>query len=79
MYELGFRTLDDLRKNHDNLSKKVQNDLERLKYGLTYYDDLTIKKITIDECDFIFSTIKNLILEHVSSECIIELMGGFKR
>jgi uncharacterized lipoprotein YehR (DUF1307 family) len=76
---LGFRTLEDLRKNHDKLSKKVQNDLERLKYGLTYYDDLTSKRITIDECNFIFSTIKELILENVNKDCIIELMGGFKR
>ncbi len=49
MYESGFRTIESLRSNHENLSKKLHTDLVRLKYGLTYYDDLSVKKIDREE------------------------------
>lgn len=79
LYEMGLRSVESLRANFDALSKKLHVDHERLRYGLTYYDDLSLKKITIEECKFIFEDLKNLILENVDSKCQIELMGGFRR
>jgi hypothetical protein len=79
LFELGITSLDDLRAQNENVSKKLHSDIERLKFGLTYFEDLSVKKITKQECDLIFETIKNLILENVNNKCFIELMGGFKR
>lgn len=62
----------------DQLSKGVQSDLERMKYGLAYFDDLN-QPISYDDGQTIFESIKDLVLNEVNNECQIELMGGFKR
>ena len=64
--------------DHLNLSKKVQCDFDRLKVGLAYHEDLVEKPITYEESQVIFDQLKRFILE-VNSECLVELMGGFRR
>lgn len=76
---MGFRTIQELRCQHKILSKRVQSDFERFKYGLAYYEDLTEEKIAREEANFIFEKLKSLILENVGNECLTELMGGFRR
>ena len=61
------------------MSNKIQSDFERFKYGLTYFEDLNDNKITIEECHSIFEILKNIIWDEVNKDCIIELVGGFKR
>ena len=77
LYELGVKNIADLREKY--LSKQLETDFDRLKYGLTYFEDLTVKRIDRDECNYIFDLIKTLVLENVSKECTFELVGGFKR
>ena len=77
LYELGVKNIADLREQY--LSKQLQTDFDRLKYGLTYFEDLTFKRIDRDECNYIFDLIKTIVLENVSKECTFELVGGFKR
>ncbi len=80
LYFKGFRTIQSLRENyHENLTKKLKSDLDRIKYGLTYYDDLAIRRINQSECKYIFEFIKDLILTNIDKDCIIELTGGFRR
>ena len=72
LYELGIKDINDLREQY--LSKKLQTDLDRLKYGLTYFEDLTIQHIDRDECNFIFSTIKSLIHEKINNLKIFQVL-----
>ena len=52
--------------------------MEKLKYGLTFYNDLN-KQVDKAESDLIFNIIKQNVIENVCKECQFELMGGFRR
>ncbi len=69
--------MKSLQEGHKNLN--IHSEIERIKYGLTYYDDLTINRISLDESQLIFDSMKNLILNEIDKDCLIELMGGFRR
>jgi hypothetical protein len=76
LYNLGFRNIQMLRENN---IETQNNDFERLKFGLTYFEDLNENKITRDECFSIFENLKSIILNEVDKQCVIELVGGFRR
>ena len=78
-FKLGYKTVNSLRENYSEPSLNIHGDIERLKYGLTYYDDLSVKHITLDESKFLFDLLKDLILSEIDKECHVELMGGFRR
>ena len=79
LYDLGVRTVEALREHFDSIIKNIHADHERLRYGLTYQQDLADKPVTKDECHFIFNLLKRIIQDKICSECIVELTGGFRR
>lgn len=76
LYENGYRSIDELRRDINDVLK-YDHDYERFKYGLTYYEDL-VMPIMANEASDIFNLIKNLILK-IDNKCIVDMVGGFRR
>lgn len=79
LYDNGFREIQELRAKFSSLSKIFHGDLERFKFGLTFYNDLVEEKVTKYECNIIFDKLAKIIKENISDDLIIELVGGFRR
>jgi hypothetical protein len=76
-YELGYRSIQEIRDNRSVLSEKAGISFDRIKYGIAYYADLS-ERVTTDEANRIFETIKRIVLD-VNDEFIVTLVGGFRR
>ena len=55
----------------------IHSEYERLKYGLAYFEDL-ITPLNFSDAINIFEIIKKVIL-NVDVNCVIEIVGGFRR
>ena len=77
--KLGYKNVQSLRRDYSELSLKLHGEVERLKYGITYFNDLTINKINLDESKNFFEMLKDIILTEIDQQCHVELVGGFRR
>jgi hypothetical protein len=74
---MGFTNIESIRDGHSNLLDKADIGLDRLKYGITYYEDLA-EPVTSDEAHQIFEMIKKHVL-NINQDFIVSLVGGFRR
>jgi len=77
--KLGYKNVQSLRYHYAAINSKLHGEVERLKYGITYFNDLTINKITLDESKNLFEMLKDIILNEIDQQCHVELVGGFRR
>ncbi|KAM4702841.1 DNA nucleotidylexotransferase [Rhinophrynus dorsalis] len=70
-YRMGFRTLEEIRKEHDLKLTKMQ------RCGLLYYEDIA-SNVSKMEADAIHHIVKEIVW-HFVPDAIVTLTGGFRR